>query len=168
MCMGWRNTRENPPFYCPWFQWRYFITFSYKFPNIKYQFLITISTQIAVVAVMCKPHRCPHISMTGNICVYCPGGPDSDFEYSLFDCILLAVIFESHIQLPLLSWLILRLWIFSVAQRFSRKLAPIKAANPANLSHYHWFPFEKNWLSPARYSKCSPKSQCRQRGELGR
>lgn len=38
--------------------------------------------QIAVVAVMCKPHRCPHISMTGNICVYCPGGPDSDFEYS--------------------------------------------------------------------------------------
>ena len=26
--------------------------------------------------------RCPHIAMTGNICVYCPGGPDSDFEYS--------------------------------------------------------------------------------------
>jgi elongator complex protein 3 len=20
--------------------------------------------------------------MTGNVCVYCPGGPDSDFEYS--------------------------------------------------------------------------------------
>lgn len=39
-------------------------------------------SQIAVVAVMCKPHRCPHINMTGNICVYCPGGPDSDFEYS--------------------------------------------------------------------------------------
>lgn len=38
--------------------------------------------QIAVVAVMCKPHRCPHIAYTGNICVYCPGGPDSDFEYS--------------------------------------------------------------------------------------
>lgn len=59
--------------------------------------------QIAVVAVMCKPHRCPHIAMTGNICVYvnpshlsvcpihsvrvrvysyCPGGPDSDFDYS--------------------------------------------------------------------------------------
>uniref|UniRef100_A0A8C4X5V3 Elongator acetyltransferase complex subunit 3 n=1 Tax=Erpetoichthys calabaricus TaxID=27687 RepID=A0A8C4X5V3_ERPCA len=37
---------------------------------------------IAVVAVMCKPHRCPHINFTGNICVYCPGGPDSDFEYS--------------------------------------------------------------------------------------
>ena len=26
--------------------------------------------------------RCPHINFTGNICVYCPGGPDSDFEYS--------------------------------------------------------------------------------------
>jgi elongator complex protein 3 len=37
---------------------------------------------IAIVAVMSKPHRCPHISYTGNICVYCPGGPDSDFEYS--------------------------------------------------------------------------------------
>jgi len=24
---------------------------------------------IAVVAVMCKPHRCPHIAMTGNVCV---------------------------------------------------------------------------------------------------
>ena len=31
---------------------------------------------------MCKPHRCPHIATTGNICIYCPGGPDSDFEYS--------------------------------------------------------------------------------------
>jgi len=31
---------------------------------------------------MCKPHRCPHIALTGNVCVYCPGGPDSDFEYS--------------------------------------------------------------------------------------
>jgi histone acetyltransferase (RNA polymerase elongator complex component) len=31
---------------------------------------------------MCKPHRCPHIAYTGNICVYCPGGPDSDFDYS--------------------------------------------------------------------------------------
>ncbi|MES1914729.1 MAG: Elongator subunit, partial [Cercozoa sp. M6MM] len=37
---------------------------------------------IAVVAVMSKPHRCPHIATTGNVCVYCPGGPDSDFEYS--------------------------------------------------------------------------------------
>lgn len=25
--------------------------------------------QIAIVAVMSKPHRCPHIAMTGNICV---------------------------------------------------------------------------------------------------
>lgn len=37
---------------------------------------------VAVIAVMCKPHRCPHIAMTGGVCVYCAGGPDSDFEYS--------------------------------------------------------------------------------------
>ena len=43
---------------------------------------IRTASGIAVIAVMCKPHRCPHIAMTGNICVYCPGGPDSDFEYS--------------------------------------------------------------------------------------
>ncbi|XP_038627387.1 elongator complex protein 3 [Tachyglossus aculeatus] len=43
---------------------------------------IRTASGIAVVAVMCKPHRCPHLSFTGNICVYCPGGPDSDFEYS--------------------------------------------------------------------------------------
>eukprot|EP00127_Corallochytrium_limacisporum_P004749 Clim_evm103s172 gene=Clim_evmTU103s172 len=43
---------------------------------------IRTASGIAVVALMCKPHRCPHIAMTGNICVYCPGGPDSDFEYS--------------------------------------------------------------------------------------
>lgn len=43
---------------------------------------VRTASGIAVVAVMCKPHRCPHINLTGNICVYCPGGPDSDFEYS--------------------------------------------------------------------------------------
>ena len=43
---------------------------------------IRTASGIAVVAVMAKPHRCPHIATTGNICVYCPGGPDSDFEYS--------------------------------------------------------------------------------------
>jgi len=37
---------------------------------------------VAVVAVMCKPHRCPHLAFTGAVCAYCPGGPDSDFEYS--------------------------------------------------------------------------------------
>ena len=37
---------------------------------------------VVIVAVMSKPHRCPHIAVTGNICIYCPGGPDSDFEYS--------------------------------------------------------------------------------------
>jgi elongator complex protein 3 len=43
---------------------------------------VRMASGIAVVAVMSKPHRCPHIATTGNICVYCPGGPDSDFEYS--------------------------------------------------------------------------------------
>ena len=43
---------------------------------------VRTASGIAVVAVMCKPHRCPHIAVTGNVCVYCPGGPDSDFEYS--------------------------------------------------------------------------------------
>ena len=33
-------------------------------------------------AVMCKPHRCPHVAYTGSVCLYCAGGPDSDFEYS--------------------------------------------------------------------------------------
>ncbi|XP_060908586.1 elongator complex protein 3 isoform X2 [Labrus mixtus] len=44
---------------------------------------IRTASGIAVVAVMCKPHRCPHISFTAtSACNYCPGGPDSDFEYS--------------------------------------------------------------------------------------
>ena len=41
---------------------------------------VRTASGIAVVAIMSKPHRCPHIATTGNICVYCPGGPDSDFE----------------------------------------------------------------------------------------
>ncbi|KAI3404256.1 ELP3 [Candida oxycetoniae] len=53
----------------------------YLIPKLKAKPIRTASG-IAVVAVMCKPHRCPHIAYTGNICVYCPGGPDSDFEYS--------------------------------------------------------------------------------------
>ncbi len=29
---------------------------------------------VAVVAVMCKPHRCPHLAFTGGVCVYwCAG-----------------------------------------------------------------------------------------------
>jgi elongator complex protein 3 len=43
---------------------------------------VRTASGIAVVAVMSKPHRCPHVATTGAICVYCPGGPDSDFEYS--------------------------------------------------------------------------------------
>lgn len=52
----------------------------YLLPKLKAKPVRT-ALGIAVVAVMCKPHRCPHIAYTGNICVYCPGGPDSDFEY---------------------------------------------------------------------------------------
>jgi elongator complex protein 3 len=43
---------------------------------------VRTASGVAVVAVMSKPHRCPHIAMTGGVCAYCPGGPDSDFEYS--------------------------------------------------------------------------------------
>ncbi|NWI50253.1 ELP3 protein, partial [Calyptomena viridis] len=32
---------------------------------------IRTASGIAVVAVMCKPHRCPHINFTGNIFVFC-------------------------------------------------------------------------------------------------
>ena len=41
---------------------------------------VRTASGVAVVAVMSKPHRCPHIALTGNVCVYCPGGPDSDFR----------------------------------------------------------------------------------------
>jgi elongator complex protein 3 len=40
------------------------------------------SSGIIIVAVMSKPHRCPHIYTTGSVCIYCPGGPDSSFPYS--------------------------------------------------------------------------------------
>ncbi|KAM1128922.1 hypothetical protein FF1_038745 [Malus domestica] len=43
---------------------------------------VPTASGIAVVAGMSKLHRWPHIATTGNICVYCPGGPDSDFERS--------------------------------------------------------------------------------------
>lgn len=56
----------------------------YRAPIVPYLRTKPVRTAsgVAVVAVMCKPHRCPHIAHTGNVCVYCPGGPDSDFEYS--------------------------------------------------------------------------------------
>mmetsp|Transcript_16242 Transcript_16242/g.36540 ORF Transcript_16242/g.36540 Transcript_16242/m.36540 type:complete len:227 (-) Transcript_16242:177-857(-) len=43
---------------------------------------VRTASGVAVVAVMSRPHRCPHIALTGDVCAYCPGGPDSDFEYS--------------------------------------------------------------------------------------
>ena len=35
---------------------------------------VRTASGVAIVALMSMPHRCPHISTTGNICVYCPGG----------------------------------------------------------------------------------------------
>ncbi|KAM2699504.1 hypothetical protein EV1_038372 [Malus domestica] len=43
---------------------------------------VRTASGIAVLAGMSKPHRCPHIATTGNICVSSPGGHDSDFECS--------------------------------------------------------------------------------------
>ena len=44
---------------------------------------VRTASGVAVVAVMSRPHRCPHLAYTnGQVCVYCPGGVDSDFEYS--------------------------------------------------------------------------------------
>ena len=43
---------------------------------------VRTASGIVAIAVMCKPHRCPNIKTNGDSCVYCPGGCDSDFEYS--------------------------------------------------------------------------------------
>ena len=50
----------------------------YQSPCFK-SFFYLIYSQIAVVAVMCKPHRCPHIAMTGNICVQVNSSPQLSF-----------------------------------------------------------------------------------------
>ena len=41
---------------------------------------VRTASGVAIVALMSMPHRCPHISTTGNICVYCPGGPGTSSE----------------------------------------------------------------------------------------
>jgi elongator complex protein 3 len=43
---------------------------------------VRTASGVAVVAVMCRPHRCPHQSTSGTTCTYCPGGVDSDFSFS--------------------------------------------------------------------------------------
>ena len=43
---------------------------------------VRTASGVAVIAFMCKPHRCPHVEKNGFPCSYCPGGPDSDFDYS--------------------------------------------------------------------------------------
>ncbi|KAL3227494.1 hypothetical protein MRX96_004197 [Rhipicephalus microplus] len=68
----------------------YLIVVQVLLPKLKAKPVRTASG-IAVVAVMCKPHRCPPHQHDGKhmrdachwcCCRYCPGGPDSDFEYS--------------------------------------------------------------------------------------
>jgi elongator complex protein 3 len=48
----------------------------YRQSPIIAQFLQTkpvrTASGVAVVAVMAKPHRCPHLQYTGAVCVYCP------------------------------------------------------------------------------------------------
>ncbi|XBW36419.1 hypothetical protein QEN19_001998 [Hanseniaspora menglaensis] len=53
----------------------------YLLPKLKAK-PVRSASGVSIVALESIPHRCPHIAYTGNICVYCPGGPDSDFEYS--------------------------------------------------------------------------------------
>ena len=40
---------------------------------------VRTASGVAVVAVMCKPHRCPHVAMTGNICVLVDASSQTDF-----------------------------------------------------------------------------------------
>jgi elongator complex protein 3 len=40
------------------------------------------SSAQGLTAVLIPTARCAAAAAAGNICIYCPGGPDSDFEYS--------------------------------------------------------------------------------------
>ena len=48
---------------------------------------VRTASGVAIVALMSMPHRCPHISTTGNICVYCPGGPGTSSE-TVLNCFI--------------------------------------------------------------------------------
>lgn len=39
------------------------------------------SAGVAVVAVMTRPWRCPHLTYAKGVCIYCPGGPDSGMSF---------------------------------------------------------------------------------------
>ncbi|KAL0231501.1 hypothetical protein GEMRC1_010905 [Eukaryota sp. GEM-RC1] len=43
---------------------------------------VRAASGVLPIALMCKPHACPHTQQTGLVCSYCPGGPGSDFEFS--------------------------------------------------------------------------------------
>ena len=46
---------------------------------------IRSASGVSVFAVMCKPHRCPHIALTGNVCIYCPVSQHFQWFYCQFD-----------------------------------------------------------------------------------
>ena len=59
--------------------------------------------KIAVVAVMCKPHRCPHIAMTGNICVYVYNMSDIDDLINTAFTILIDIVPEGPIPISIIA-----------------------------------------------------------------
>jgi hypothetical protein len=61
---------------------------------------VRTASGVAVVAVMCKPHRCPHVAMTGNICVYVlPTADNSVLMELLLGIVLEDLIPTSNTQL---------------------------------------------------------------------
>ena len=42
---------------------------------------VRTASGVSVVALMCKPHRCPHTASTASACIYCPGGPDAELQF---------------------------------------------------------------------------------------
>ncbi|KAH0570425.1 Histone acetyltransferase Elp3 [Spironucleus salmonicida] len=54
----------------------------YSFHSILLKKPVRSASGVQVIAVMCKPHRCPQQAKTGSSCTYCGGGADSDFQYS--------------------------------------------------------------------------------------
>lgn len=62
----------------------YFVNNVNKYYYREKEYIIIVYKSILIWVQLSKGviNRCPHIATTGNICIYCPGGPDSDFEYS--------------------------------------------------------------------------------------
>ena len=78
---------------------------------------------------MCKPHRCPHIAMTGNICVFV----DS------------SISFRRTLTLPSLRPPYV-LFIFPLA--LPLHFTPSRALSPLRFSHFSRFTFLSSRLRP--------------------